>query len=878
MRVTITVNGERRQADDVWEGESLLYVLRERMGLPGSKNACEQGECGSCTVYLDGVTCCACLVAAGQADGREVATVEGLASGDALHPVQQAYLDAGAVQCGFCTPGLLVATHDLLARDPDPDDSEIREALAGNLCRCTGYEKIIEAVQLAQRSGCDERPRHRRLRGRHDGRRPVGARRGARRRRRRRIASVGGARRRATSRDATYVDGRGCLATPGLVNTHHHLYQWLTRGIARRPHAVRVADDALPGVGVPRRGHVRTGATGALVPARADRVHHDDGPPLRLPDRRRRPAGAEIEAARPSGCGSCRRAARWTSVRARAACRPTTGRGDRRDPRGDRRGDRPPPRPVPRLDAAHRRRAVLAVLGHRRPAEAAARPRPDKGVRLHTHLAETTDEDESAGREFGCSPVEYVESLGWLGHGRVAGARRALRRRRASTRWRDRAPASRTARRPTPGSARASAATRDLRAPACPSASASTGPRPTRRRRSVEECATRTVRPRRRRPDGDDGARRRSSWPRSGGAAVLGWDDQIGSLEAGKLADIALWRLDTARRTPTSRTRSPRSCSGSPPPLELLLVRGRPVVRRDAMVDVDEERLAHDVRCGRSTAAEGGRTMTTSRRADPRSPAPRAAASARAPLRPDGDLKVTGDFAYASDLWMDDMLWGVTLRSPHPYARIRSVDIGEALAVPGVFAVLTHDDVPGEKHYGLEHQDQPVLAIDVVRYQGEPVALVAADHPETARQAIEEDRRRLRRARAGHRRRGGAAAPASPQLHPHGNLVRHVKVRTRRPGPAADVVVPATTRSACRTRPSSARSPGSPCPTRSAASTSTSRPSGCMSTATRSARRWGAARTTYGCSCPASVARSAVARTCRCTCTAACSRCTPASR
>jgi aerobic carbon-monoxide dehydrogenase small subunit len=150
MRVTITVNGERREADDVWEGESLLYVLRERLGLPGSKNACEQGECGSCTVYLDDVTCCACLVAAGQADGRRVDTVEGMATASGeLHPVQQAYLEAGAVQCGFCTPGLLVATHDLLRRDPDPDDSEIREALAGNLCRCTGYEKIIDAVHLA---------------------------------------------------------------------------------------------------------------------------------------------------------------------------------------------------------------------------------------------------------------------------------------------------------------------------------------------------------------------------------------------------------------------------------------------------------------------------------------------------------------------------------------------------------------------------------------------------------------------------------------------------------------------------------------------------------------------------------------------------------
>ena len=149
MRITMTVNGEAREADDVWEGESLLYVLRERLGLPGSKNACEQGECGSCSVYLDGVLACACLVAAGQAQGRDVVTVEGLAGGDELHPVQQAYVEAGAVQCGFCTPGLVVATHDLLSRRPDPTDPEIREALAGNLCRCTGYEKILDAVRLA---------------------------------------------------------------------------------------------------------------------------------------------------------------------------------------------------------------------------------------------------------------------------------------------------------------------------------------------------------------------------------------------------------------------------------------------------------------------------------------------------------------------------------------------------------------------------------------------------------------------------------------------------------------------------------------------------------------------------------------------------------
>ncbi|WP_314220460.1 (2Fe-2S)-binding protein [Streptomyces zaehneri] len=197
MRVNFTVNGRPQEADDVWEGESLLYVLRERLGLPGSKNACEQGECGSCTVRLDGVPVCSCLVAAGQAEGRDIVTVEGLADyakrraehggcgtgscgtagtpgaagaspslhgaddrpaqgadshtgeGTELAPIQQAFIDAGAVQCGFCTPGLLVAADEMLERNPNPSDADIREALSGNLCRCTGYEKIMDAVRLA---------------------------------------------------------------------------------------------------------------------------------------------------------------------------------------------------------------------------------------------------------------------------------------------------------------------------------------------------------------------------------------------------------------------------------------------------------------------------------------------------------------------------------------------------------------------------------------------------------------------------------------------------------------------------------------------------------------------------------------------------------
>jgi carbon-monoxide dehydrogenase small subunit len=145
VKIACTVNGAPRTADDVWAGESLLYVLRERFGLFGSKNACEQGECGSCSVYLDGRLVCACLVLGGQANGREVTTIEGV---DAA-TVQHAFVEAGAVQCGFCTPGLVVATHDLLRRVPNPTDAQIREALAGNICRCTGYAKIIQAVHLA---------------------------------------------------------------------------------------------------------------------------------------------------------------------------------------------------------------------------------------------------------------------------------------------------------------------------------------------------------------------------------------------------------------------------------------------------------------------------------------------------------------------------------------------------------------------------------------------------------------------------------------------------------------------------------------------------------------------------------------------------------
>jgi carbon-monoxide dehydrogenase small subunit len=152
VKLSLTVNGESHEAE-IWPGESLLYALRERLGLPGSKNACEQGECGSCSVLLDGTLVCACLVLAAQADAHEVVTVEGVAEGDGLHRVQEAFAETGAVQCGFCTPGLIVAAVDLLRRTSEPSEDEIREALSGNLCRCTGYVKIFDAVRLAAAGG-----------------------------------------------------------------------------------------------------------------------------------------------------------------------------------------------------------------------------------------------------------------------------------------------------------------------------------------------------------------------------------------------------------------------------------------------------------------------------------------------------------------------------------------------------------------------------------------------------------------------------------------------------------------------------------------------------------------------------------------------------
>ena len=153
MSYELTVNGEAHVVDAAWLGESLLHVLRERLGLPGAKAGCEQGECGSCSVLVDGELVCACLVLAASLPGAAIVTIEGVQPADRgeLLPIQEAFVEQGAVQCGFCTPGLVMAAHALLERTPDPTDLEVKEAISGNLCRCTGYEKILDAVRAAVR-------------------------------------------------------------------------------------------------------------------------------------------------------------------------------------------------------------------------------------------------------------------------------------------------------------------------------------------------------------------------------------------------------------------------------------------------------------------------------------------------------------------------------------------------------------------------------------------------------------------------------------------------------------------------------------------------------------------------------------------------------
>ncbi len=454
MRVTMRVNGRQVTAEDVWEGESLLFVLRERLGLPGSKNACEQGECGSCTVYLDGRPVCACLVAAGQATGRDVLTVEGLAGPDGLDPVQQAFMETGAVQCGFCTPGLIVQAHWLLrgtvgAGGPPPGDAEIREALAGNLCRCTGYEKILDAVRLAAARMTEAGGAAAPFVTMRGGTQPVS---NARARtiiiegcavatmdgtgpddtgaeyqsghlivRDGRIAAVGPGE--APLMDgAVVVDGSGCLATPGLVNTHHHLYQWLTQGRAQQADLFGWLTELYPVWARITPDQVNAAATAglawlALTGCTTAADHHYVFPRNPAPDSGAYAGPLEAEIAAAAAVG--------------LRFHPCRGSMDL----GESRGGLPPDEAVETTGQALAATAA-AIEAHHDPSpesmvriavgpcspfsaseelmrEAAALAR-GTGTRLHTHLAETSGEEDSLREKTGLSPAEFADKLGWL--------------------------------------------------------------------------------------------------------------------------------------------------------------------------------------------------------------------------------------------------------------------------------------------------------------------------------------------------------------------------------------------------------------------------------------------------------------------------------
>ena len=326
------------------------------------------------------------------------------------------------------------------------------------------------------------------------------------------------------------------------------------------------------------------------------------------------------------------------------------------------------------------------------------------GVRLHTHLAETADEESFCQARFGRRPPST--STRWAGSATTSGWRTPCTSTTPrSPGSRRPAPAWRTARPATPGSAPASRGPATSSTRACPSGSAWTARRPTRRARCSRSCGTRRCSPGPAAGPTALSVREALRLATYGGAQVLGRDAEIGSIEVGKLADLALWRVDTL---PHAGIADPVAALAlaSPPPLELLLVDGRPVVEHD--------RPGHGRR-GRAGPGRGRGVAPAAgpEHADDRPTGTRARTDGGVGTdasRPDGTLKVTGEFAYGSDLWADEMLWGVTLRSPHPSARIRSIDLGPALAVPGVYAVLTADDVPGEKRYGLELDDQPVLA------------------------------------------------------------------------------------------------------------------------------------------------------------------------
>ena len=710
------------------------------MGLPGSKNACEQGECGSCTVYLDGVTCCACLVAAGQAEGRERRHRRGLGSATAA----AAPGAAGVRRRRRRAVRLLHPRSG--GRGPRPAAARPRPRRRRDP-RGAGRQPVpLHRLREdhrrrapGRRGGCDEPARDRGLRGGHHGRRPDRARRGPRRRRgrpdRRGRRRAGRTRRdRLDGRRTTSSTARGCLATPGLVNTHHHLYQWLTRGFAVDHTLFGWLTTLYPVWAGLDEDSSRSGATGALGSWLAPAA-----PPRPTTTTSSRPTAATCSAPRStrparSACGSTPPAARWTSGRARAGCpRTTWSRRPTRSSTATRSAIDRAPRPLARLDAAGRRRAVLAVLGHRRPARG-RRPR------------------WPATRASGCTPTSPRPSTRTTSAGSASAARRSSTSSRSagsattsgsptaststtpgSPSWPRPAPASRTARPPTPGSGAGICRTRDLRGRrGARSGSASTGRRPTRRLAGRGAAPRGAPRPRRRR------ARRRSpcatgwSWPRSAARGCSAGTTRSAPSRSASSPTSRCGGVDTAAH------------AGIDDPVAALVLGLAPAAGAAAGPGAPGRASRRDGGGGRGAAARStcsrattsllsrAGTMTDAPRVERRPTSAAASASAAAARRhAEGERRVRLrlrplDGRHAL---------GRHPAQPAPLRPDPNVDLTAALATPGVFAVLTHEDVPGAKCFGLEHRDQPVLAIDVVRYQGEPVALVAADHPETARRA-----------------------------------------------------------------------------------------------------------------------------------------------
>ena len=856
MRLNVTVNGTPREADGVWEGESLLSALRDHLDLPGSKNACEQGECGSCSVYLDGELVCACLVLAAQAEGREVVTVEGLAAPDGgLHEVQRAFVETGrrAVRVLHARPDRRRHTTCWPAirarRDP-----EIREALAGNLCRCTGYEKILDAVRLAaardgargmtrtviegcaiatvDAAGTEHADGHLVIEGD-------------------RIVAVGaGPAPGDLARDAPpRSTARGCLATPG------------PRQLPPPPLPVgdprpRAAGDA---VRVARRALSASGRTSTT---------RSSGPPPAPASPRSRVSGCSTSTDHhyvfPSDAGDLLE----VEVEAAASvglrfhpCRGSMdlGRSDGGLPPDevveDRDASSPPARPRSTASTTRRPGAMVRVAlapcspfsvtrGLMTDAAELARRR---GVRLHTHLAETLDEEAFCREQFGLRAGRVPRRPRLARRRRLARALRAPRatpRSRASARP---APASRTARAPTRASAPASRRSRPARRPrARRSASASTAPRPTRRASSAAELRQALLVARLRGGPAALTARARArAWARSAApAASAATTSSARSSPAS--SPTSRCGGSTASPTPASTTRSPRSSSAR---------RGRSTRCSSAAA-----RSSRAASCARPTSTRSRRTSPARaagspsrwrRRCEhdparpgrpasgrPRRSSARTRSASRRP-RIDGIPKVKGEFAYSSDMRRRGDAVGRDPAQPAPArGHLVASTSRAALAIPGVHAVLTARGRP--RPQDLRHgARRPARARDA------PRPLPGRAGRDRRRRPPRDRAPRGRRDRVEYevlapltRRRGGDGARTRRERRtlgrqrPAPRAASTTATPTRPPTSSS----PASTRSACRTRRSSAPSPASPCPTARAASTSTSPPSGCTSTATSSPR------------------------------------------